>query len=92
MNDPIKTQSEKQGCMEIFGTEHPMDVIYPLEAAASSLSWLGSLFTAIAADPKASPHIKSLARIGNYLAEDLAAGAYSDHDQFFKAIETSGAA
>ncbi len=88
-----KTQNDQRlACREIFGEEHPMNVIYPIEVAATGLFWLESLFEAIAHDPHATPQIKSLAEMGAYLAVDHANRADSQHEQLRDAVKRGGAA
>lgn len=94
MAEPCQNSANdlRLACREIFGTEHPMDVIYPIEVAASGLFWLESLFEAIAHDPHATPQIKSLAEMGAYLAVDHANRADSQHEQLRDAVKNGGAA
>lgn len=82
----------QQDCKRIFGEFYPEEVISPIHRAAETLYWLGQVFDTIAADPKASARIKSLADVGAYLAGDVAniSGAYFEKMQ--AAMKKGGAA
>ena len=78
-------------CKRIFGVEHPMDVLLPIDQASTALFQLESLFEVIAADPGASNHIKRLAEMGAYLACDFANFCDSQHEQMRNAVKKGGA-
>lgn len=81
----------RMDCKRIFGVEHPLDVITPLDTTSKGLFWLESLFEAIAADTGASLHIKRLASMGAYLACDHANYADAQHEQMRNAVLKGGA-
>ena len=83
---------QKSDCKRLFGTEHPLDVILPLDQASTVLFQMESLFVAIAADPCASAHIKRLADMGAYVACDFGNYIDAQHEQFRNAIKQGGAA
>lgn len=86
------SQGTKTDCKRIFGVANPLDVIEPLSMAATGLSWLESLFEAIAADPHATPQIKSLAQMGAYLALDHSNCSDAQHEQMRNEVQKGGAA
>lgn len=85
------SQGTKTDCKRIFGIANPLDVIEPLSIAATGLSWLESLFEAIAADPHATPQIRSLAQMGAYLALDHSNCTDAQHEQMRDAVQKGGA-
>lgn len=65
------SESTSDQCMRIFGEAHPDDVLAPLKAAVETIYWFKSLFKVIEESPETSIHIRNLAGMGHYVAEDI---------------------
>ena len=79
-------------CSAVFGVKFPEDVIAPTRTAADALSWVEEVFKTIAEDAGSTARIRSLARMGAYLAGDMANLADCSHEDMLKAIKEGGAA
>lgn len=79
-------------CSAVFGVKWPEDVIAPTRIAADALDWMEKIFLTIAEDDGSTVRIRTLARMGAYLAADMANLADCSHGEMLQAIKEGGAA
>ena len=87
------TINYKAAITECFGAM-PDDVIANIKGASDTHAWLASLFRAIEKEAEkptpSSYHIKTLAELGSYVAEDFCNVYGCAHEDFTEKLQLSG--
>lgn len=88
------TSDAIEATKRLFGA-HPEDVISPIKSAAETLDWLEEIFDSIAReiDGECSPYrLHKLAKMGAYLASDIANYADGQHEEMLGRLIEAGTA
>lgn len=86
-------QSPLQHARAVLG-QSPRDVALYLSIGTESLDWLGSIFSAIEMLHKSGGgevHIKHLAGLGKYVADDIGNLIVCEHEKLIASIEAAEA-
>jgi hypothetical protein len=84
-------QSLLQHASAVLG-QSPRDVAMYLSISTESLDWLGSIFSAIKMLHEKGGeevHIKNLAGLGKYIADDISNLIDSEHEKIISSIEAA---
>lgn len=90
---PIVTLSPIEATRAVLG-QSPRDVAMYLSIGTESLDWLGSIFSAIEMLHKTGGgeiHIKHLAGLGKYVADDIGEIIGCEHEKIIASIEAAEA-